>query len=54
MLISFLGSIGKFMVSYGLEEVFEEIYSEDTVRHIFWISCCKGIMDTYADTKYID
>ena len=35
MLMSFLGSIGKLMVGSGLEEVFEEIYPEDTVKHIF-------------------
>ena len=35
MLMSFLGSIGKLMIGSGLEEVFEEIYSEDTVKHIF-------------------
>ena len=38
MLMSFLGGIGKLMVGSGLEEVFEEIYSEDTVKHIFWKS----------------
>ena len=35
MLMSFLGSRTKFMVSSGLEEVLEEIFSEDTVKHIF-------------------
>ena len=35
MLTSFLGSIGKLMVGSELEEVFEEIYSEDTVKHLF-------------------
>ena len=35
MLMSFLGSRAKLMVSSGLEEVLEEIYSEDTVKHIF-------------------
>ena len=35
MLMSFLGSIGKLMIGSGLEEAFEEIYSEDTVKHIF-------------------
>ena len=35
MLTSFLGSIGKLMVGSELEEVFEEIYSEDTVKNIF-------------------
>ena len=38
MLMSFLGGIEKLMVGSGLEEVFEEIYSEDTVKHIFWKS----------------
>ena len=36
--MSFLGGIEKLMVGSGLEEVFEEIYSEDTVKHIFWKS----------------
>ena len=35
LLMSFLGSIGKLMVGSGSEEVFEEIYSEDTVKLIF-------------------
>ena len=35
MLKSFLGSIAKLMVGSGLEEVFEETYYEDTVKHIF-------------------
>ena len=35
MMMSFLGSIRKLMVGSGLEEVFEEIYSENTVKHIF-------------------
>ena len=33
-LMSFLGSIGNLMKGSGLEEVFEEVYSEDTVKHI--------------------
>ena len=35
MLMGFLGSIRKLMVGSELEVVFEEIYSEDTVKHIF-------------------
>ena len=34
MLMGFLGSIRKLMVGSELEVVFEEIYSEDTVKHI--------------------
>lgn len=33
-LISFLGSIGNLMSGAGLAEVFDEVYSEDTVKHI--------------------
>ena len=33
-LMSFLGSIGNLMKGSGLEELFEEVYSEDTVKHI--------------------
>ena len=33
-LMSFLGSIGNLMSGAGLEDVFEEVYSEDTVKHI--------------------
>ena len=35
-MLSFLGSIRKLMVGSGLAEVFEEIYSEDTVKHAFF------------------
>ena len=35
MLMGFLGSIRKLMVVSELEVVFEEIYSEDTVKHMF-------------------
>ena len=35
MLMSFLGSVGKLMVGSGLEEMFEDVYSEDTMKHIF-------------------
>ena len=35
MLMSFLGSIGKLMAGSGLEELFEEIYSDDAVKHVF-------------------
>ena len=35
MLMSFLGSVGNMMKGCGLEEVFEEVYSEDTVTHMF-------------------
>ena len=34
ILISFLGSIGNLMNSSGLEEAFEEVYSEDTIKHV--------------------
>nr|XP_047135832.1 uncharacterized protein LOC124813134 [Hydra vulgaris] len=33
-MMSFLGSIGKLMTGSGLEEVLEQVYSEDTVKHI--------------------
>ena len=42
MLMSFLGSIGKLMVGAGLEEVFEKICSEDTVKHIFLETLLQG------------
>ena len=32
--MSFLGSVGKVMMGSGLEELFEEVYSEDTVKHM--------------------
>ena len=35
MLMGFLGGIRKLMIGSELEVVFEEIYSEDTVKHIF-------------------
>ena len=35
MLMNFFGSIGKLMVGSELKEVFEGIYSEDTLKHIF-------------------
>ena len=35
LISSFLGSIAKLMFGSGLEEVFEEIYYEDTVKHTF-------------------
>ena len=34
ILMSFLGSIGKLMNGSGLEEAFEEVYSENTIKHI--------------------
>ena len=34
MLMSFLGSIGKLMAGFGLEEVFSEVYAEQTVTHM--------------------
>ncbi|KAG1685130.1 hypothetical protein GQR58_009236 [Nymphon striatum] len=34
-LMSFLGSIGKLMAGSGLEEVFEEVYAEHTIVHMF-------------------
>ena len=34
-LISFLGAIGNMMKESGLEAVFEEVYSGDTVKHMF-------------------
>jgi len=33
-LMSFLGSIGKLMTGSGLEELFEEVYAEHTVKHM--------------------
>ncbi|XP_066911989.1 uncharacterized protein [Clytia hemisphaerica] len=33
-LMSFLGSIGNIMKGSGLDELFEEVYAEDTVKHI--------------------
>ena len=33
-LMSFLGSVGNLMNGAGIENVFEEVYSEDTVKHI--------------------
>ena len=36
MLMSFLGSMGNLMNCSGLEKAFEEVYSEDTIKHIFW------------------
>ena len=35
MLMSFLGSMGNLMNCSGLEKAFEEVYSEDTIKHIF-------------------
>ena len=35
MSMGFLGGIRKLMIGSELEVVFEEIYSEDTVKHIF-------------------
>ena len=32
--MSFLGSIGNLMNGSDLEEAFEEVYSEDTIKHI--------------------
>ena len=34
ILMSFLGSIGNLMNGSDLEEAFEEVYSEDTIKHI--------------------
>ena len=34
MLMSFLGSIGKLMAGSGLDEVFSEVYAEQTVTHM--------------------
>ena len=34
ILMSFLGSTGNLMNNSGLEEAFEEVYSEDTIKHI--------------------
>ena len=34
ILMSFLGSIGNLMNRSGLEEAFEEVYSEDKIKHI--------------------
>ena len=33
-LMSFLGSVGKLMMGSGIEELFEEVYAEDTVKHM--------------------
>lgn len=33
-LMSFLGSIGKMMAGSGIEELFEEVYAENTVTHM--------------------
>ena len=33
-LMTFLGSIGKFMAGSGLVEVFEQVYAEHTVNHM--------------------
>ena len=35
-LMSFLGSIGKLMTGSGLEELFEEVYAEHTVKHMIF------------------
>ena len=34
ILMSFPGSTGNLMNNSGLEEAFEEVYSEDTIKHI--------------------
>ena len=32
--MSFLGSVGNLMMGSGIEELFAEVYAEDTVKHM--------------------
>ena len=48
-LMSYLGAIGKVMKGFRIEELFNEVYAENTVQHI---SLAKPFQERYGPTCF--